>query len=105
MMDQFQQSMQMVVQVFATMHRDQMEVIRAELDRLRELTDEFHALKDELANRTREQALTVWREPSGHDQAAAAAVDRAGGGCADSRHGWFADWRADLPAAGGDPGD
>ena len=43
MFDQFQQAMAMMVQMFGTMHRDQMEVIRAELDRLHELTDEFHA--------------------------------------------------------------
>ena len=55
MFDQFQQAMSMVVQMFGTMHRDQMEVIRAELDRLHELTEEFHALKNELAGRTREQ--------------------------------------------------
>ena len=74
MFDQFQQAMAMMVQMFGTMHRDQMEVIRAELDRLHELTDEFHALKDELANRTREQALTVLSEPSGYDRARAAAT-------------------------------
>jgi len=70
MFDQFQQAMTMMVQMFGTMHRDQMEVIHAELDRLRELTDEFHALKDELANRTREQAQTVSSEPAGDDRAA-----------------------------------
>ena len=53
MFDQFQQAMAMMVQMFGTMHRDQMEVIRAELDRLHELTEEFHALKNELANRSR----------------------------------------------------
>jgi pSer/pThr/pTyr-binding forkhead associated (FHA) protein len=57
MFDQFQQAMAMMIQMFGTMHRDQMEVIRAELNRLHELTDEFHALKEELATRTREQAL------------------------------------------------
>jgi hypothetical protein len=56
MFDQFQQAMAMMVKMFGTMHRDQMEVIRAELDRLHELTDEFHALKNELAERTREKA-------------------------------------------------
>jgi pSer/pThr/pTyr-binding forkhead associated (FHA) protein len=56
MFDQFQQAMAMMVQMFGTMHRDQMEVIRAELDRLHELTEEFHALKNELAERTRERA-------------------------------------------------
>ena len=33
MFDQFQQAMAMMVQMFGTMHREQMEVIRAELDR------------------------------------------------------------------------
>jgi pSer/pThr/pTyr-binding forkhead associated (FHA) protein len=56
MFDQFQQAMAMMIQMFGTMHRDQMEVIRTELDRLQELTEEFHALKNELAERTREKA-------------------------------------------------
>jgi pSer/pThr/pTyr-binding forkhead associated (FHA) protein len=55
MFDQFQQAMAMMVQMFGTMHRDQMEVIRAELDRLHDLTEEFHALKNELAQRTQSQ--------------------------------------------------
>ena len=63
MFDQFQQAMAMMVQMFGTMHRDQMEVIRAELDQLRELTEEFHALKSELAERTREQAERPMHEP------------------------------------------
>ena len=33
MFDQFQQAMAMMVQMFGTMHRDQMEVIRAEVER------------------------------------------------------------------------
>jgi pSer/pThr/pTyr-binding forkhead associated (FHA) protein len=70
MFDQFQQAMAMMIQMFGTMHRDQMDVIRAELDRLHELTDEFHALKDELSNRTREQAQPVSSEPAGHDRVA-----------------------------------
>ena len=45
MFDQFQQAMAMMVQMFGTMHRDQMAVIREELDRLHDLTEEFHALK------------------------------------------------------------
>ncbi len=53
MFDQFQQAMAMMVQMFGTMHRDQMEVIRSELDQLRELTEEFQSLKIELANRSR----------------------------------------------------
>ena len=63
MFDQFQQAMAMMVQMFGTMHRDQMEVIRAELDRLHSLTEEFHALKNELAERTREKSETGFREP------------------------------------------
>ena len=54
MFDQFQQAMAMMLQMFGTMHRDQMEVIRRELDQLHELTAEFHSLKNELANRSRE---------------------------------------------------
>jgi pSer/pThr/pTyr-binding forkhead associated (FHA) protein len=53
MFDQFQQAMAMMVQMFGKMHHDQMEVIRTELDQLRELTEEFYALKNELANRSR----------------------------------------------------
>jgi hypothetical protein len=53
MFDQFQQAMAMMVQMFGKMHHDQMEVIRTELDQLRELTEEFHALKNELARRSR----------------------------------------------------
>jgi pSer/pThr/pTyr-binding forkhead associated (FHA) protein len=59
MFDQFQQAMSMLVQMFGKMHRDQMEVIRAELDRLRELTQEFQSLKDELAKRTEVQSQSV----------------------------------------------
>jgi hypothetical protein len=49
MFDQFQQAMGMLVQMFSTMHREQMDVIREELDRLHELTRELQELKDELA--------------------------------------------------------
>ena len=62
MFDQFQQAMAMMIKMFGTMHRDQMELIRAELDRLHELTDEFHALKNELAERTRERPELKPRE-------------------------------------------
>ena len=55
MFDQFQQAMAMMLQMFGTMHREQMEVIRGELDRLHDLTEEFHSLKNELANRTQER--------------------------------------------------
>jgi len=58
MVDQFQQAMAMMVQMFGRMHHDQMEVIRTELDQLRELTEEFHALKNELAKRSRAETAT-----------------------------------------------
>ena len=64
MFDQFQQAMAMMVQMFGTMHRDQMEVIRTELDRLHELTEEFHALKQELADRSQVRAETALSERS-----------------------------------------
>jgi hypothetical protein len=52
MFDQFQQAMAMMLQMFGTMHREQMEVIRGELDQLHDLTEEFRALRNELALRT-----------------------------------------------------
>jgi hypothetical protein len=58
MFDQFQQAMSMLVQMFGKMHRDQMDVIRVELDRLHELTQEFQSLKDELAKRTQSQPVS-----------------------------------------------
>ena len=55
MLDQFQQAISMIVQMFGTLHRDQMVTIREELDQLRDLTREFHALKLELAARSQDQ--------------------------------------------------
>jgi pSer/pThr/pTyr-binding forkhead associated (FHA) protein len=51
MMDQFQQSMMMMLQMFGGMHRDQMGLVKEELDRLRELNGEIVAIKAELAQR------------------------------------------------------
>jgi hypothetical protein len=48
MLDQFQDAISRLVQMFGSLHRDQMDVIRAELDQLRDLTSELHALKLEL---------------------------------------------------------
>lgn len=59
MLDQFQQAISMIVQMFGTLHRDQMVTIREELDQLRELTREFHAIKLELAARSQEQPAVV----------------------------------------------
>jgi hypothetical protein len=55
MFDQFQQAMAMMLQMFGTMHREQMEVIRTELNQLHNLTQEFHSLKSELAIRTQKE--------------------------------------------------
>jgi len=71
MFDQFQQAMGMLVQMFGTMHREQMQVIREELDRLHQLTEELQALKAELANQSRGSA-----QPSRELDGAAAGLDR-----------------------------
>ena len=59
MFDQFQQAMAMMIQMFGTMHREQMETIQVELDRLHDLTEEFHVLNKELANRTQDRDARV----------------------------------------------
>ena len=59
MFDQFQQAMGMLVQMFGTMHREQMEVIREELDRLHELSKELQELKEELAKPSRQSPQPV----------------------------------------------
>jgi pSer/pThr/pTyr-binding forkhead associated (FHA) protein len=59
MFDQFQQAMGMLVQMFGTMHREQMEVIREELDRLHQLSKELQELKEELAKPSRQPLTTV----------------------------------------------
>ncbi len=58
MFDQFQQAMGMMLQMFGSMHREQMDVIREELDRLHDLTRELQELKDELAKNPRGSAPT-----------------------------------------------
>lgn len=52
MADQFQQALMMMFQVFSGMHQDQMNLIREELARLHQLTEEQHALQAELASRS-----------------------------------------------------
>ncbi len=51
MADQFQQALQMMFGMFSGMHQDQMGLIREELARIRELTEEQRALQAELARR------------------------------------------------------
>jgi pSer/pThr/pTyr-binding forkhead associated (FHA) protein len=78
MFDQFQQAMAVMVQMVGTMHRNQMEAVRAELEQLRELTQEFHALKTELASRTRGQSEMVSSDgtsPLSHVEVSATAED------------------------------
>jgi pSer/pThr/pTyr-binding forkhead associated (FHA) protein len=52
MFDQFQQAMMMMFQMFNTLQRDQVGLISEELQHLRELSEEVHALQVELAKRT-----------------------------------------------------
>ena len=73
MFDQFQQAMGMLVQMFGTMHREQMAVIREELDRLHQLSQELQELKAELAKPAR-QSVPASKESA--DSAVAAARDR-----------------------------
>jgi hypothetical protein len=48
MVDQFHQSMRMMVEMFSALHREQMGLVRQELDRLRQLTGELQDLQAEL---------------------------------------------------------
>jgi pSer/pThr/pTyr-binding forkhead associated (FHA) protein len=50
MFDQFQQAMMMMFQMFGSMHRDQMGLVREELDRIRQLTQEIQALKAQIGS-------------------------------------------------------
>jgi pSer/pThr/pTyr-binding forkhead associated (FHA) protein len=86
MFDQFQQAMGMLVQMFGTMHREQMDVIRTELDRLHQLTEELQALKVELAKQSGGSAEPLWERtdaaasnaaPPGSTSKAAAASARS----------------------------
>jgi pSer/pThr/pTyr-binding forkhead associated (FHA) protein len=56
MLDQFQQAIAMLVQMFGNLHRDQMATIHEEFDQLRDLTKEFQALKLELAARSQDRS-------------------------------------------------
>jgi pSer/pThr/pTyr-binding forkhead associated (FHA) protein len=52
MFDQFQQAMMMMFQMFHTLQRDQIKVIREELDHLQGLTEELQSLQAELRQRS-----------------------------------------------------
>jgi len=47
--DQFYQAMLVMFQTFSTLHKDQMDLVRQELDRVHDLTRQLQALKTELA--------------------------------------------------------
>jgi hypothetical protein len=49
MFDQFQQTMMMMVQMFSSMHRDQFGLLREELDRVQQLSQELATLQAELS--------------------------------------------------------
>src|SRR5207245_1978028 len=58
MFDQFQQAMVMMVQMFRSLHRDQMQLVREELDRLHELTAELQSLQADLAKNPPQELAT-----------------------------------------------
>ncbi len=66
MMDQFQSAMGMLVGMFGSLQREQMDLIRQELDQLREVTREVQELKAELASRAHghDSARTVREAPA-----------------------------------------
>jgi hypothetical protein len=68
MFDQFQQALMMMFQMFSSMHREQMDVVREELGQIRHLTEELQAAQAEL----RQQAAA-----SQQAAAAAAAATKA----------------------------
>jgi pSer/pThr/pTyr-binding forkhead associated (FHA) protein len=49
MFDQFQQALMMMVEMFSEMQRDQVSLIRQEVDRLHQITEELQSLQNELA--------------------------------------------------------
>ena len=59
MFDQFQQALLMMVQMFSSMHRDQMGLIREELDRVQELTQELQVLQGELVRNEQRRSETA----------------------------------------------
>jgi hypothetical protein len=93
MFDQFQQAMGMLVQMFGTMHREQMDVIREELARLHQLSDELQALKSELETQSKRST-----QRSGQRAGALAGLDRRAAAASNARAELSA-----AEAAGGNP--
>lgn len=59
MFDQFQQATMMLVQMFSSLHGEQLDFIREELDRLRDLTGEMKSLHVELSRQAPAAAKSV----------------------------------------------
>ena len=76
MFDQFHQSVLVMVQMFSSLHRDQMGLIREELDRLHQLTQELHALQAELARQSAAPAAPQPAPPPKLDDTAAELLQR-----------------------------
>jgi pSer/pThr/pTyr-binding forkhead associated (FHA) protein len=56
MLDQFQQAISVLVQMFSSVHKDQMGVIREELDQLRNLTREIEQIKNSIISHSKDYA-------------------------------------------------
>jgi hypothetical protein len=56
MLDQFQQAISVLVQMFSSVHKDQMGVIREELDQLRNLTREIEQIKNSIISHSKDDA-------------------------------------------------
>jgi pSer/pThr/pTyr-binding forkhead associated (FHA) protein len=97
MMDQFHQAMLAMVQVFGALHREQMGLVRDELDQLRNTTLELHSLRAELARQPQAPAVvngtpaagneTPRQEPAAPAPAAAATPPAAAARAADPAPG------------------
>lgn len=67
MFEQFQQTLQMVARMFGDLHREQMQLIRQELDRVQDITHELQGLQLELSRQPAAPPRTepvVAREPA-----------------------------------------
>ena len=63
MFDQFQQMMMMAFQMFSTMHRDQMTVVRDEMAQIHRLTEELHTLQAQVQAVAEKQAQSAAPPP------------------------------------------
>lgn len=59
MFDQFQSAMTSMFDMFTSLHHEQSDLIRDELERLRELTQELHTLQEELAKHPPHEAVAA----------------------------------------------